>query len=204
MSLKLKKKKVTKIPPIEGGTYMAICVGVIDVGEQYNQNFKNYSDKLMLLFEIPDETVDVDGEQKPRWLSKEYTASLNEKAKLYKDLVSWRAKPFSEEELDEEGDGFDVRSMAGKACMLTVIIREGKSGTYNQIEGISPMPKGLPSPKSDSEVLIFDIDDRDEAVLKKLPEWIQKKIKSSTQYAENLPEQKLDFPEENEEEECPI
>lgn len=201
MSLKLKKKKAAKIPPIEGGTYMAICVGVIDLGEQYNQNYKNYADKLMLLFEIPDETVEVDGEQKPRWLSKEYTASLNEKSKLYKDLVSWRAKPFSEEELGEIGDGFDTSDMAGQAAMLTVIVREGKSGSYNQIEGISPMPKGIPAPKPQSDILIFDIDDRNELVFEKLPEWIQKKIKSSTQYSENLPEQALDLPED---EECPI
>ena len=51
MSLKLKRKKRTTVPPLAGGTYLGICIGIIDLGEQYNQNFKNYADKLMLLFE---------------------------------------------------------------------------------------------------------------------------------------------------------
>ena len=76
MSLKLKRKKRTTVPPLAGGTYLGICIGIIDLGEQYNQNFKNYADKLMLLFEISGETVNVDGEDKPRLLSREYIASF--------------------------------------------------------------------------------------------------------------------------------
>lgn len=55
--MKLKRKKRTTVPPLAGGTYLGICIGIIDIGEQYNQNFKNYADKLMLLFEISGETV---------------------------------------------------------------------------------------------------------------------------------------------------
>lgn len=210
MSLKLKRKKAVQIPPVEGGTYMAVCIGVVDLGEQYNTTFKNYSNKLMLLFEIPSETVNIGGEEKPRWLSREYTTSLNEKSALYKHLVSWRSKPFSDDELAENGDGFDITSMLGQPCTLSVIVNEGANGQYNKIENISAIPKGIPAPKTESELLSFDMDDRDEDVFAKLPEWIQMKVKKSTQYADNPPEDKIDFPQEEaaqaapDEEECPI
>ncbi len=211
MSLKLKRKKRTTVPPLAGGTYLAICIGIVDIGEQYNQTFKNYNDKLMLLFEISGETVNVDGEDKPRWLSREYTASLNEKAALYKHLVAWRSRDFTENELDTDGDGFDIESMLGKPCMLTVIEKDGDNGTYNRIENIAALPKGVPAPTTEQELLAYDIDERDEEVFAKLPEWIQDKIKKSTQFAENPPEDDLEKKtsegDENEpetEEECPI
>ncbi|MGM9631142.1 phage replication initiation protein, NGO0469 family [Butyricicoccus sp.] len=210
MSLKLKKKKVAKIPPLEGGTYMGVCIGVIDLGNQYNDHYKKYENKLMLMFEIPSETVTVEGEEKPRWLSREYTASLNEKSVLCNHLISWRSKAFTEDELSEDGDGFDITTMLGQSCMLTVVSREGDSGSYSRIENISAMPKGVPAPKTESELWAFDIDNRDEDVFAKLPEWIQTKIKKSTQYADKPPEENLDFPDDDgagkitEEEECPI
>ena len=208
MSLKLKRKKRTTVPPLAGGTYLGICIGIIDIGEQYNQNFKNYADKLMLLFEIAGETVNVDGEDKPRWLSREYTASLNEKAALYKHLVAWRSRDFTESELDTDGDGFDIESMLGKPCMLTVIVKDGDNGTYNRIENIAALPKGVPAPTTEQELLAYDIDERDEEVFAKLPEWIQGKIKKSTQFAENPPEDNLEAAAEESaeevEEECPI
>lgn len=220
MSLKLKKKRIARIPPLEGGTYLAVCIGVVDIGRQYNTNFKKYADKLMLMFEVPSEIIEVEGEEKPRWLSREYTASLNEKAALYKHLVSWRSKMFSDDELSEDGNGFDIRSMLGQPCMLTVIVKDTEGGSYNRIENISSIPKGIPAPVTEAELLAFDIDERDEEVFGKLPEWIQSKIKKSTQYSDNPPVDNVDFEEMNEndanipfkpedaaeetEEECPI
>lgn len=205
MSLKLKRKKRIAVPPLDGGTYMGICIGVIDVGSQYNQHYKKYEHKVLLMFEIPGETVDVDGETKPRWLSNEYTASLSERAKLYQHLVSWRSRDFTDEELDD----FDIESMLGQPCMLTVIVKETDNGTYNNITNITAMPKGVPVPTTEQELLAYDIDNRDETVFEKLPEWIRNKIKKSTQFAENPPEDNLDKHaaeevEPAEDEECPI
>lgn len=205
MSLKLKRKKRIAVPPLDGGTYMGICIGTIDIGEQYNQHYKKYEDKVILLFEIVGETVDVDGETKPRWLSNEYTASLGGKAKLYQHLVSWRSRDFTDEELDD----FDIDSMLGLPCMLTIIAKETDNGTYNNITNITAMPKGVPVPTTEQELLAYDIDNRDETVFEKLPEWIRNKIKKSTQFAENPPEDNLDKhvteeAEPAEDEECPI
>ena len=59
MSLKAKRKPANNIPPVDGGTYMAVCIGVIDLGEQYRQFEKQkqgrYVNECMFLFEIPSE-----------------------------------------------------------------------------------------------------------------------------------------------------
>ena len=70
MSLKAKRKVVSSIPPMDGGTYMGVCVAVVDLGQQYKQFEKQkqgkYAEECMFIFEIPDERVEVDGEDKPR------------------------------------------------------------------------------------------------------------------------------------------
>lgn len=154
----------------------------MDLGEQYSEKFKNYSDKVLVIWEIPSQTVTVDGEEKPRWLSKDYSASLNEKSNLYKTLVSWRGKAFTEQELSEDGDGFDMKSMLGAGCLIQVIVEEKENGPYNQITSVIGFPVGMDAPKSQTELMAFDMDAWDNALLEKLPEWIQERIKKSTQY----------------------
>ena len=217
MSLKAKRKPANNIPPLDGGTYMSVCVGVIDLGEQYRQFDKQkqgkYAEECMFIFEIPSERVQVDGEDKPRWLSsKRYTVSLHERSALYQMLTSWRGKALSDAELDPEGDGFDLMQMAGQGAMLSVSVVEKDDGSrHNKIEAVTGFPKGIPVPKTESEILVFDADDPDMEVFGKLPEWIQDIIRKSTQFADHAPDEKVDIPPDQEAqtaepagEECPI
>lgn len=213
MSLKAKRKPANNIPPVDGGTYMAVCIGVIDLGEQYRQFEKQkqgrYVNECMFLFEIPSERVQVDGEDKPRWLStKRLTVSLHERSALYQMLTSWRGRPLSDAELDPTGDGFDLSQMLGTGAMLSVSVVERDDGSrHNKIEAVTGFPKGIEVPKVESEPLLFDADEPDMDMLEKMPEWIQDIIRKSTQFAENPPDEKI--PDENTEadpagEECPI
>lgn len=222
MSLKVKRKKANRVPPVSGGSYASACIGIIDIGEQY-EKFKDekqgrYCSKVIFLFELLGETVDVDGEQKPRWLSMETTQSLHERAKLYKTLTAWLGRPLTEDELSLTGSGFDLSQMLGKNCLLSVSLEEKDGDQYNKIIGVMGVPKGLKVGKPESETLLFDIDDWDEEVFAKLPEWIQKKIEKSTQYQIDPPEDavqteppalevRLEPPEDSEEDgkdACPI
>ena len=139
MSLKAKRKVVSSIPPMDGGTYMAVCVAVIDLGQQYKQFEKQkqgkYAEECMFIFEIPDERVEVDGEDKPRWLSsRRVTVSLHERAALFQMLTAWRGKALTDAELDPAGDGFDLMQMAGVPAMLSVTVVEKDDGSkYNRI-----------------------------------------------------------------------
>ena len=54
--MKLKDKVKPAIPPMEGGVYMAVCVTVADLGDQYSEKFKNTHRKVVFSFDIPSET----------------------------------------------------------------------------------------------------------------------------------------------------
>ena len=185
MSLKIKKKSGSSVPPIDAGTYPAVCVGIVDLGEQYSETFKKYSDKLLVIWEIPSQTIEIDGEDKPRWLSKDFSASLNEKSNLYQTLVSWRGKAFTENELTEDETGFmqfSVLDMLGTGCFLQVIVEEKDGNSYNRITSVIALPAGMPAPATETPLIAFDIDAWDDEVFKSLPGWIQERIKKSTQY----------------------
>lgn len=185
MSLKIKKKAGQTVPPMEAGTYPAVCVGIVDLGEQYSEAFKKYGQKLLAIWEIPSQTVEVEGEQKPRWLSRDFTASLHEKSNLYQTLVSWRGRAFTEEELSEDENGFlrfSTVEMLGTGCLLQVIVEEKEGGSYNRITSVVALPAGMSAPAPQSPLLSFDIDAWDQQTFEALPEWIQNRIKKSTQY----------------------
>ena len=185
MSLKIKKKSGSSVPPMEAGTYPAVCVGIVDLGEQYSETFKKYSDKLLVIWEIPSQTIEIDGEDKPRWLSKDFSASLNEKSNLYQTLVSWRGKAFTENELTEDENGFmqfSVLDMLGTGCFLQVIVEEKNGNSYNRITSVISLPAGMSAPTTETPLIAFDMDAWDDEVFNSLPVWIQDRIKKSTQY----------------------
>lgn len=197
MGLIVRKRKASSIPPIDAGTYPAACIGVVDLGQQHSEKFNNYTEKVLFIWEIPSRTVEVDGETKPRWLSQEFSATLNEKGNLAKMLVSWRGKTFTDQELDDSGAGFNLAQMLGAGCLLQVIVEEKDSGTYNKITSVIGLPVGMPPVAPVSELMAFDIEAWDETVLEKLPEWVQDRIKRSMQYQkQHVPTDPVDFPPE--------
>ena len=174
--MKIKDRAKPKVPPVEAGVYMAVCVGFIDLGEQYSEKFKNYSNKGMYVWELPGETIEIDGEQKPRQLSKEFTLSGSNKSNLRKFIESWNGKSYG----DDEFMDFDLFDQVGKPCQLNVVLNESKE--YANVDNLMPIPRGFPAPTTDAEQIRWDMDRWDDAVFEKLPEWIQEKIKKSTQF----------------------
>ncbi len=191
MALLAKKKTKSSVPPLDADTYPAVCIGVVDLGEQHSEMYKNYQNKVMFLFEICGETVDVDGEAKPRWLSKEFTLSLSEKSNLAKTIASWTGVELTE-------DTYDVTQLIGKPAMVVVTVKETDNGTFNDITVIASPPKKMKMPGAESETICFEIENWDDEVFAKLPEWIQNKIKKSTEYQTRLaPDEKIGFKDDN-------
>ena len=65
-----------------------------------------------------------------------------------------------------------------------------ETGEYSNIDGIAPLPAGLPIevPAPLSKLIRFDTDDWNQAVFDTLPDWAKERIKKSTQYQkEHLP-----------------
>lgn len=180
MGLIVKVKKSNPIPPIEGGTYPAVCCGIIDLGEQRNEAYKKYSKRIILIFELPGQTVTVEGEEKPRWLSREFTAALGDKANLSSFLTAWRGKAFTDAELE----AFDLSEMLGQGCLLQVVKEEKGEKSYNKITTAIGLPVGYPAPEmnKDTQPILFDMDNWDDAMFELIPEWIQDKIRKSTEF----------------------
>lgn len=180
MSLHVSEKSGSGIAPLPEDTYPAVCYALIDLGQQYSAKFEKYSEQVAIGWEIIGETITVDGEDVPRSFFNTYNMSLNEKAKLRKDLVSWRGKEFSVEELKD----FNLRNILGKPCMIQIIHKKNADGSrvYANLGSVTKIPKGFPIPKGQLEPMVFDFSESDPAVVDTLPQWMQDKIKASESY----------------------
>lgn len=203
--MKVKDKARPAVPPVEPGVYIGICVGVIDLGEQYSETFKKYSNDVQFVWELAGETVEVDGERKARQLSRTFSVSASKKSNLRKFLGSWNARQYTDAEFGE----VDMFDQLGKGCQLQVVLSE--DGQYSNIDNVMSLPKGMPAPATDTPFVKWDMDAWDDAVFETLPEWVREKVKRSAQYQKmHTPTDKVEFEapapaaEQRKAEGCPI
>ena len=188
--MKIKDRAKPKAPPVEPGVYPAVCVGFVDLGEQYSEMFKSYANKGMFIWDLPYETIEVDGKQMPRQLSREFTLSASKKG----NLRAYSDEAFAELELFDQ---------VGKPCQLQVVLNDTKE--YSRVANLMPLPKGFPNPTTETKLIRWDMDKWDDAVFAEMPEWVQEKIKKSTQYQkEHAPETSIEVKPPAAESECPI
>lgn len=197
--MKIKDRAKPKTPPVEPGVYMAVCVGVVDLGEQYSEKFKSYSNKVKFVWALPSETIEIDGKTEERQLSKEFTFSTSKKGGLRSFLESWNSKTYSDDEFAE----LDVFDQIGKPCQLQVVLND--TGEYSNVANLMPIPKGMPAPVSKTSYITWDMDAWNDAVFEALPEWTKEQIKKSTQYQKNhAPDTTVEVKPPAAESECPI
>lgn len=174
--------------PAPVGVHNAICVGVIDLGTQtstYN-NEENTRRQNLVTWELPEELRE-DG--KPHTISKFYTASIGEKANLYKDLTSWFGKP--------PVAPFDPGSLLGKGCQLIITEKNDK----HVVSTVAGMKKGEKVGKPVNTPVWFTLDEFDEDIFDGLSNGIKKMIMRSPEYAKIV---NGDEPEEEEEDTIPF
>ena len=177
--MKIKDRAKPKTPPVEPGVYMAVCVGVVDLGEQYSEMYKSYSNKVKFVWALPSETIEIDGKTEERQLSREFSIATKKNSKLRTFLGGWNGKNYSDEEYME----LDLFDQIGKPCQLNVVLND--TGEYANVESIMPIPKGFPAPVSKTAPFLWNMDNWDDAVFETLPPWTQEQIKKSTQYQKN-------------------
>ena len=176
------KETATAFIAAPEGTHIARCFAVIELGTQLpgNPSFAP-ARKVMLGFELPNETVVRDGVAKPLVIWKEYNASLSEKATLRKHLQGWRGRAFSAEELQ----GFQLEKILGAPALITIIHKRSQSGsTRGDIETIARPPANYPCPPPVTPKLFFEIPMGNGQAFINVPEWLQKKIVSSPEWAD--------------------
>lgn len=115
-------------PTPRDGEHEAVCVDVIDMGEQDTP--WGSKRKVRFVWEL-DETRD-DG--KPFLVSQYYTLSLLEKSQLRKDLRKWRGQDLSRAEIRS----FDLESMIKMPCRLVIELNDKGEIIYANVAGILP------------------------------------------------------------------
>jgi len=192
MGLTAKKTGGVDFEPTPAGLFHTICYGVVDIGT-HTKNFQGSeydAHEVILIWEIPECRIEIekDGELKdlPRVISKRYTLSLSPKSNLYKDLVTWRGKQFTDEELE----GFDLKKLLEANCQLNVIHTKKNDKTYANVGNIVPAPKdskGKPvKRKAENPLLYFSFEDlnvdEEIEIPDAMPDWIKSLIQDSHEW----------------------
>lgn len=179
------ERKQFQIAP--AGTHLARLYRIIDLGTQMREfdGKVTMNRKTKFFWELLGEDAEgkelVTTEGKPLIQSKEYTASLNEKANLRRDLESWRGKAFTEAELT----GFSLQNILGQFCLITIAHRPKGDVTYADLKSVSGVPAvykkaGLPS--GVNPTMLFDLNKFDQTMFDSLSENIKETIRKSPEY----------------------
>ncbi len=202
MSLIVNGSSAASFDPIEEGTHVGVCYMLVDLGMQYSEVYKTKSRKVLIGWEIPDEVIELEDGPHPRTLSKQYTASLDERANLRQDLAAWRGRDFTDQELE----AFDLRNIVGAPCLINVIHKTNNGKTYANIQNIMALPKGMPKAKISDKPIVYDIDKDPPETVEELPKWIQERVKKSESYQEKLTAKPeiVDIPNTDDEEGLPF
>ena len=161
---------------LEAGLYPAVCSSIIDIGTQHGewQGKEKILHKIIIGFELVEETYEKDGVTQRMHTSDFYTASLFHQAKMFKHLTKWRGKDFTPEELKN----FELKNILGVPCVIDL---EVNSNGKNNIDMIRPY-KGETVLGLDGETRHFclreDPDDNERVTFDgNFPEWMSDGIR---------------------------
>lgn len=174
----------TPVPP---GSHLARCYRIIDLGTQKSEYLGKVreSRKVMIQFEVHGEDDKgnplLTSRGEPLSISKNYTLSLAESARLREDLEAWRNRSFTAQELD----GWELKNILGVWGMLTVVIGTGSDGKeYTNIKTINPLPKQMKAnlPEGHNPLGIFELDDPDMEMFETFSDSLRNRIMNSPEW----------------------
>src|SRR4249919_3595490 len=124
--------------PVPEGSHLAVCDMFVDLGLQDGHFGAKH--KIYLRWQIPALRLkyEKDGveHEGPMAIGAQYTLSLSEKSNLRPMLQAWRGKAFSPDELKK----FDVTTILGKPCMITVTHKpKTEGGVYANIGAVAKL-----------------------------------------------------------------
>ncbi len=126
------------------GNHIAVCVGLIDLGTQWQDPFQggaggdkgHWAHKVYMVWELVNERIA--GTEKNHVIACDLTLSLHEKAK-FRHIVEGRTG----KRLSAESE-VDPAAELGQACMLNVLEKNG----YPRVSTVGALPKGIPVGKA--------------------------------------------------------
>lgn len=133
-----------KYAPCPEGSYAAVCVDAIDLGEKVEQ-FEGNPEKLTRKVVLVYRTAETNPETGDHFdVSKEFTLSMHEKASLRKWLEAWRGKPYSADAIEQ---GVSLHKLVGAPAFIGVGHKQSKKGrTYAVLMSVMKVPAGMAIP----------------------------------------------------------
>ena len=177
--MKLPKNETHEFEIAPAGNHLAVCYMVVDLGTQTIswEGQQKEQHKIQIAWELPNERM---GDGRPFIISNRYTFSTYDRAKFRQHLESWRGVPFQDSDFGE--DGFDVKNIIGKGCLLNLIHNAKGDKTYCNIASIAALPKGTATPELENDSVYFDLQNPDHNVFDQLSEWLQETISKSPEF----------------------
>lgn len=173
------------------GLFPAIFCRLEDLGTQTStwEGQEKHQHKIRIVFELPTQkAVFKEGKPpEPFVVSSTYTLGLGEKHSLRRDIEGYLGRTMTE----KETKGFDLNSLIGKPCMVSLKASTGRDGKdYVNISGINPLMEGMKVPPAEVEQWIWDMNAPDWGVFTKIGKYTRKKISESPEFS------KLEIPPE--------
>jgi hypothetical protein len=165
--------------PCPSGSYLARLCRLIDLGTQTSEYLgeTKTARKALLTWEVVDPETHLD-DGRSYTVAKRYTMSLHEKSALRRDLASWRGRDFTPDELR----GFDVATVLGKTCLLSVVHASKDGRTFANVASVLKPPKGLEASEPTEALVHFDLSAPDWQVFNALTQRLQDQIAGSPEF----------------------
>ncbi len=187
---------VTEAPKVnvDEGKHKVNIVQMIYVGRQkFSKGTREWwSPQLLIGFEFPEIVrQNRDGEEYSFLKSNTYFFTLNKSTNGQIGLRDIVEGVLGKELTPEEEEKFDVLSIVGKTCEVTIATVTDKNGKeYQNITSVGPSATVVPSKR---EIIIVTPDDFDnDGLILSLPEWIQNKIYDSEEKQKQYEQQNTD------------
>ena len=158
------------------GMHVGTLYSLVDLGTQIMeyQGEVKVRRRIYMTFELPEDLME-DG--RPFSIGKEYTLSTNENATLTEHLTTWRDI--------KNVKGFDLKSLLGESANLSIVYAESAKGrTYAKIISLGQLMNSQKLPAIHNDLVYFSMNQFDESVYQKLPEWMKGRIAESKEFRE--------------------
>lgn len=165
------------------GTHRAVLYKVINLGTLKTewQGQEKDSHKIRLIWELSDEFIEYekDGEKikAPFSIGRKFTFSMGDNSHLL-PIVQGMTGGLTE----DERWNFDIESLLGVPCLITVIHDEYNGNKFAKVTGASQLPKAMEKPTQVNPSEVLDVRYLTEEQIEALPSFLSDDMESSREY----------------------
>lgn len=189
-----------QLPP--AGTHRAVLYKIINLGtlDTEWQGQAKKSHKIRLIWELSDEEViyttkDERGQEiektAPFAVGRKFTLSMGDNSHLFPFVQGMIGVALT----DDERYNFDIESLLGRECLITVVHAEYEGRKFAQVTNASTLPKGMEKPKQINETVMLDVRKLSQQEIGELPEYIRVDMEASSEYDVRFNAPRTDAPQ---------